>query len=1413
MSIWMFCAVILLQTREQGFVHGDRCGNADCRTLSQMTVNGVTLLYCPEVILGVNCDERVQYFITKENQYEWEDDICPTLDNDLRYAIDSEDGERYNHMRQVSTDQNAWIGLRKTNPNTWANSVWIDGTAYSTTWNRWKDGSETTEHNCLEINGNDVWHAHDCTNEKHILCQKVYKCDDPFPHDDNAVITDLSVDEYYPSVKYRCNSGFFIGANTNIGEEIIQCRNSVWGKHTQCESPPCTSPPIDDFSTVSFSPASLVVGTITCKLGYSIGGGMNEDFSEAMECISGGVWNASHILCARRSCGPPVSYFGASVTYLETLYTDSAEYKCSYGYKTSDGVDSYTIECLPNATWSDRPKCEPEECGPTPRYENAKIISHTGTHLNDTVEFECNPGFEMDATTGETKGDILCQASGTWSELLGVCQRKNCGDPPHDSHAVTIMTSGTYFEDYANYTCSRGYRIGQNSTGTIHCQEDGLWAKHAPCLPVTCSDPPTDQYATITRNGLSYNDTILYTCHTGYYIDGHIRASNETLTCSEYGQWVPIHAPCNPVSCGNPIDDPHAKEVGDGSLYNDTMRYDCDIGYVLPDHTSMNSRNVSCHSNGQWSPIHAQCELLSCGTPIDDPHAKEVVNGSLYNDTMIYHCDIGYVLSDHTNMNRRNVRCNSNGQWSPIHAQCELLSCGNPIDDPHAKEVGDGSLYNDTMRYDCDIGYVLPDYTNMNSRNVSCHSNGQWSPIHAQCELLSCGNPIDDPHAKEVVNGSLYNDTMIYHCDIGYVLPDHTNMNSRNVRCHSNGQWSPIHAQCELLSCGNPIDDPHANEVANGSLYNDTMRYDCDIGYVLPDHTSMNSRNVSCHSNGQWSPKHAQCELLSCGNPIDDPHANEVANGSLYNDTMRYDCDIGYVLPDHTSMNSRNVSCHSNGQWSPKHAQCELLSCGTPIDDPYAVGVVNGVLYNDTVAYDCHIGYVLSDLPHMNSRRVSCLGDGTWERHELCTPIDCGPPMIDSNAYVNLSGILYNNTVRYDCRTGYRLGSSFPNATTYVELSCLSNGSWSYHIPCTRVACGQRPEDRHANVTASTYIDSLNSVDNQNSQSLVSNQDLFNDTLTYSCNLGYLINGTNETEKTISCTETGNWTKHNACVRRSCGPSPTDENAIVFFTDIPYLYGTMAVYQCNQGYWINGSTTYNITCQADGRWGHLVPCSIIPCGNPPFDNFANITLGRTILDNISAGNNTNTIQNRPFVYNDTLVYSCVHGYTIQYSNASTATITCGDGGQWSEHHPCVKANTSSFGCSCGTPDVDPNAIQSQVKTNYKCMDVVIFKCKDGYHVSGRSEDIIEEHLQCSPNATWSSRSYCISVKSKSWVRAKRVEYEPEEARGAALMGSVGLIAIIAMLVVVILSDIERFHSQIKLMLQNLSIGHRFRRMR
>ncbi|XP_078682392.1 polycystin-1-like protein 2 [Branchiostoma floridae x Branchiostoma belcheri] len=162
-------------------------------------------------------------------------------------------------------------------------------------------------------------------------------------------------------------------------------------------------------------------------------------------------------------------------------------------------------------------------------------------------------------------------------------------------------------------------------------------------------------------------------------------------------------------------------------------------------------------------------------------------------------------------------------------------------------------------------------------------------------------------------------------------------------------------------------------------------------------------------------------------------------------------------------------------------------------------------------------------------------------------------------------GHLYGDTVTFSCDEGYELIGS-------ENRTCQANQSWSgAQTNCSRKACPELPLPDHATRTEGH---------------------LYGDTVTFSCNEGYeLIGSENRT-----CQANQSWSGvQTNCSKKACSELPLPNHAT---RTEGHLYGNTVTFSCNEGYELIGSE--NRTCQANQTWS----------GVQPNCNSVNVALGK-----------------------------------------------------------------------------------------------------------------------------------------------------------------------------------------------------------
>ncbi|KAI8510781.1 hypothetical protein Bbelb_116970 [Branchiostoma belcheri] len=227
---------------------------------------------------------------------------------------------------------------------------------------------------------------------------------------------------------------------------------------------------------------------------------------------------------------------------------------------------------------------------------------------------------------------------------------------------------------------------------------------------------------------------------------------------------------------------------------------------------------------------------------------------------------------------------------------------------------------------------------------------------------------------------------------------------------------------------------------------------------------------------------------------------------------------------------------------------------------------------------------------------------------------------------------------------------------------------WSVTASC--VACPELPVPTNGNMTGGH---------------------LYGDTVTFSCNEGYeLVGSENRT-----CHTNQSWSgAQPICSRKLCQQLMAPSNGNISGGS---SYGNVVTYYCDAGYEISGDKER--TCQSDQTWSGTQPtCARKPCPELPHPTNGNRTEGH--------------------LYGDTVTFSCNEGHElIGYENR-----TCQTNQSWSGVQPicsiklCQQLMAPSNGNIFGGSSYG---------------DVVTYYCDAGYEISG------DEERTCQSDQTWS----------------------------------------------------------------------------
>ncbi|KAL4239544.1 CUB and sushi domain-containing protein 3 [Mactra antiquata] len=366
------------------------------------------------------------------------------------------------------------------------------------------------------------------------------------------------------------------------------------------------------------------------------------------------------------------------------------------------------------------------------------------------------------------------------------------------------------------------------------------------------------------------------------------------------------------------------------------------------------------------------------------------------------------------------------------------------------------------------------------------------------------------------------------------------------------------------------------------------------------------------------------CTGLNCATLTNPANGAVTAPGTpVTGDIATYTCNTGYQL-----IGSSSSTCGADGLWDTSAPTCSLIDCGG-LGNPTngLVDISSGTTYGQVATYSCNSGYVVNGA---SSR--TCGSGGTWSSSPpTCVIEGCGALVDPVNGFVTmLQATAVGDVALYNCDIGYDISG-------FTSTTCGTNGSWDNPAPsCNPVDCGMPVVPSNGSVNAmygTTYLQLA----------------------TYSCDLGYILNGAT----TTTCGADGLWdTPAPSCDIIDCGAPPS--GPVNGYKTVPgTTYTEVTTFYCDYGYLLTGPST--LICQADGTWNGTTPsCDPLDCGPlvAPANGSVATLLGTT--------------------FGMTAIYSCAYGFALQ----GDTTQTCQSNGIWSGSQPnCTNIPSRLYTCN------------------------------------------------------------------------------------------------------------------------------------
>ncbi|CAH1797849.1 unnamed protein product [Owenia fusiformis] len=1094
-------------------------------------------------------------------------------------------------------------------------------------------------------------------------------------------------------------------------------------------------------------------------------------------------------------------------------------------------IEDGTIVCRSNSTWSSLPTCVIKDCGNVTILNAHRTDNNPFTTAFQTIQFECDTGFELDSD-----GSVTCLATGNWS-VLPSCHPMNCGQLPIVANssfnfttilhsAVEVYFNGSddgmshYGAQYQFY-CDEGYDPIGNTT--VECNSTGFWSSLPYCQIRDCGAPNTVHNSTTypTNFSTTYLSVVTYICDTGYDMVG-----NESIECMYNTSWT-IEPLCKIKDCGNPegIDNAFQPELEfeNTTVYQSLAFYECNIGYTM-----FGNNTIRCDENGNWTNVPF-CNLTDCNSPhnikngtyttvairsefntthnettsvkndtalIDDPPLE-----TTYESVFLYSCDPGFSMTGDPL-----VVCNETGNWSSI-PHCIIKDCQNPphVNNSDIHPIGDNmTTYGSVVEYECHVGYTME-----GNATILCEDTGTWS-MQPVCEINDCGPSSNISGGMNTMpNAStVYGSSVKYVCDPGYTM-----WGNDTIYCTANGTWEDF-PLCDQIDCGEINITGGVAEYMNDSYVGSFAYISCSVGYELSGNGTM-----YCDINGNWQG-HSNCSMVGCGRPPEVKNAlvrnatsheqftyEEIILGTadlttMYGSLLEYLCFPGYDL-----WGDSELWCQQEGFWTPT-PECNPKDCGeATVEFPLIEdGGDDTTTFGSIKNYTCAYGFEIAEEDFM-----VCNENGSWTKTPTCQQIYCtvDPAIYNATFYILLKvysidvdrseqEIKYTTEMPYETSPmgayNYSTFGSGSNEESVFEWSG-SGASGSGNMGDINFIkaeysggdVGSADSELIIMTPATSYMKyKFIKLDSENITTSVVNLTV-DSIVVYSCVGSAVMVG----RSNMTCLPNGTLSSPPECLP-NCGPPPPypftsfssskgiQPNAAVSLLDNSTLYRSVAQFTCTTRYF-GVAGVDKITCRLSGKWSIediVKDCKFVNCGDFPDVKKA------TIIH-----------EPRTTYLGEQILYECSDGLYL----SPNMPVVCTKYGRWAPIPKCYTRLPDPVQTSKpdGTGELAERGGPSQIIQTTK--NPTSAMTTTGYIETIETTTVvtIASTEATSTYVSTTEEFFTTPAPVEVYVRAKRVEYPPEEAKNADTIGSPWLFVIIGVFAFIFIIDLPTIVTHMK----------------
>ncbi|XP_072789016.1 P-selectin isoform X2 [Taeniopygia guttata] len=596
--------------------------------------------------------------------------------------------------------------------------------------------------------------------------------------------------------------------------------------------------------------------------------------------------------------------------------------------------------------------------------------------------------------------------------------------------------------------------------------------------------------------------------------------------CNRKKKALCYRASCQPFSCS---------QRGECVETIGSYRCECYPGFHGPE----------CADVLQCAKLEPKGVPMNCSHPYGD---------FSYNSTCEFGCHKGF-----ERQGAGVLRCLPSQEWSANIPTCTATACP-VLSAPDQGEMNCSHLHGDftfgsTCAFSCQKGFVL-----MGPESRECTATGIWTGDATRCEAISC--PVlsapdqGEMRCSQLHGNFTYGSMCAFSCQTGFAL---VGLQSRE--CTALGTWTGDTPHCEAVTCP-VLRAPDQGELNCSHLHGDfsfgsTCAFSCQKGFVL-----MGPESRECTATGIWTGDAPRCEAVTCP-VLRAPDQGEMNCSHLHGDftfgsTCAFSCQKGFVL-----MGPESRECTATGIWTGDATRCEAISCpvlSAPDQGEMRCSHLHGnFTYGSMCAFSCQTGFVLVGL---QSRECTALGTWTGDTPH-CEAITCPVLRAPDQGELNCSHLhgdfTFGSSCAFSCQTGFVLIGS-------DSRKCTATETWTGDAPrCEAIKCSALTTPKMGQATCFHLHGDFT----------------FGSTCAFSCQVGFVLMGSESRE----CTALGTWTGNPThCKAISCPVLSPPSRGQLSCSHVHgnFTYNSTCTFSCEEGFVRMGAEM--LQCEATGNW-------------------------------------------------------------------------------------------------------------------------------------------------------------------------------------------------------------------------------------